>query len=151
LTPASDRRVELRLAGIIAAALLVRGLLFWLRGEYLDWDEAMYLLVARSFLEGGEPTLNGLPHTALGPFVPLASAAVSRILGLELLVVQRLLSALAGAFLILPVWYLLRDNAGQRVAWTAVPLLVAWPALIDVAPKRTCSFCSPRWRVEKPP
>ncbi len=135
MTPASDRRVELRLAGIIAAALLVRGLLFWLRGEYLDWDEAMYLLVARSFLEGGEPTLNGLPHTALGPFVPLASAAVSRILGLELLVVQRLLSALAGAFLILPVWYLLRDNAGQRVAWTAVPLLVAWPALIDVAPK----------------
>jgi len=58
LTPASDRRVELRLAWIIAAALLVRGLLFWLRGEYLDWDEAMYLLVARSFLEGGEPTLN---------------------------------------------------------------------------------------------
>jgi hypothetical protein len=124
-----------RLAGVVAAALVVRCLFFWLRGEHLDWDEAMYLLIARSFLEGGGPHLNGLPHTALGPFVPLASAAVARLSGLELLVAQRAISALAGAFLIVPVWYLLRVNAGDRVAWTAVPLLVAWPALIDVAPK----------------
>jgi hypothetical protein len=135
LKPASDRRVAVRLAGAVAAALAVRCLFFWLRGEYLDWDEAMYLLIARSFLEGGGPHLNGLPHTALGPFVPLASAAMVRLSGLELLVAQRAISALAGAFLIVPVWYLLRGNAGDRVAWTAVPLLVAWPALIDVAPK----------------
>jgi hypothetical protein len=124
-----------RLAVVVAAALLVRCLFFWLRGEYLDWDEAMYLLIARSFLEGGGPQLNGLPHMALGPFVPLASAAVTRFSGLELLVAQRAISALAGATLIVPVWYLLRRSAGDRVAWTAVPLLVAWPTLIDVAPK----------------
>ncbi len=125
----------MRLAGLVVAALAVRCLFFWLRGAYLDWDEAMYLLIARSFLEGGGPELNGLPHTALGPFVPLASAAVSRFSGLELLSAQRMISALAGAFLIVPVWYLLRKSAGARVAWTAIPLLVAWPALIDVAPK----------------
>jgi hypothetical protein len=124
-----------RLAFVVAAALVVRGLFFWLRGEYLDWDEAMYLLIARSFLEGGGPQLNGLPHTALGPFVPLASAAVARFSGLELLVAQRAISVLAGATLIIPVWYLLQRNAGDRVAWTATSLLVAWPALIDVAPK----------------
>lgn len=135
MKPASDRHVAVRLAFVVAAALLVRGLFFYLRGEYLDWDEAMYLLIARSFLEGGGPQLNGLPHTALGPFVPLASAAVARFSGLELLVAQRALSALAGAALIVPVWYLVRLNAGERVASTAVSLLVAWPALIDVAPK----------------
>lgn len=135
MKPASDRRVALRLALVVAAALVVRGLFFWLRGEYLDWDEAMYLLLARNFLEAGAPYLNGLPHTALGPFVPLASAAVSSLSGLELLVAQRLVSALAGALLVVPVWYLLRRGAGPRVAWTAVPLLIAWPALIDVAPK----------------
>ncbi|UCF20385.1 MAG: hypothetical protein JSU87_02975 [Gemmatimonadota bacterium] len=135
MTPASDRHVALRLAFVVAAALLVRGLFVWLRGEYLDWDEAMYLLIARSFLEGGGPQLNGLPHTALGPFVPLASAAVARLTGLELLVAQRAISALAGAGLIVPVFHLLRHEASDRVAWTAVSLLVAWPALIDVAPK----------------
>ncbi|NIN70611.1 MAG: hypothetical protein GTO46_01500, partial [Gemmatimonadetes bacterium] len=135
MKPASDRRVALRLALVVAAALVTRGLFFWLRGEYLDWDEAMYLLIARSFLEGGGPQLSGLPHTALGPFVPLASAAVSSLTGLELLVAQRVISALAGAALIIPVWVLVRRNAGDRVAWTAVSLLVGWPALIDVAPK----------------
>jgi hypothetical protein len=135
LKPASDRHLAVRLAGAVAAALLARCFFFWLRGEYLDWDEAMYLLIARSLLEGGGPQLNGLDHTALGPFVPLLSAAVARLSGFELLVAQRVISVLAGAFLIVPVWYLLRRNAGDRVAWTAVPLLVAWPALIDVAPK----------------
>lgn len=125
----------MRLAVLVAAALVVRCLFFWLRGEYLDWDEAMYLLIARSFLEGGGPQLNGLPHTALGPFVPLASAGLARFSGLELLVAQRVISALTGAFLIVPVWYLLRGSADKRVAWAALPLLVAWPALIDVAPK----------------
>jgi hypothetical protein len=135
LKPASDRRVAVRLAGAVAAALVARCFFFWLRGEYLDWDEAMYLLIARSFLEGGGPILNGLPHMALGPFVPLASAALASLTGLELLVAQRVISVLAGALLIVPVWYLLRANAGDRVAWTAVPLLIAWPALIDVTPK----------------
>jgi hypothetical protein len=135
LKPASDRHVAVRLAGAVAAALVARCFFFWLRGEYLDWDEAMYLLIARSLLEGGGPQLNGLDHTALGPFVPLLSAALGRLSGLEILVSQRVISVLAGAFLVVPVWYLLRRNAGDRVAWTAVPLLVAWPALIDVAPK----------------
>lgn len=125
----------MRLAGAVAAALVARCFFFWLRGEYLDWDEAMYLLIARSMLEGGGPQLNGLDHTALGPFVPLLSAALAQLSGLEILVAQRVISVLAGGFLIVPVWYLLRRNAGDRVAWTAVPLLVAWPALIDVAPK----------------
>ncbi|UCC73377.1 MAG: hypothetical protein JSV86_02080 [Gemmatimonadota bacterium] len=132
---ASNQRVALGLAAAVAAALVVRGLLFSLRGEYLDWDEAMYLLLARSIVEGGGPTLNGLPHTALGPFVPLASAALARLFGLEVLVAQRVVTILSGALVIVPIWYLLRQKASERVSWTAIALLVAWPALIDVTPR----------------
>jgi 4-amino-4-deoxy-L-arabinose transferase-like glycosyltransferase len=123
------------LAGAVLAALAVRATLLWLRGDYLDYDEAMYLLLARSLLENGAPLLNGLPHTALGPLVPAATAGLASLLGLELLTAQRILSALAGALLLVPVWSLLRSSAGPRVARLAVTLLVAWPALIDVAPK----------------
>ncbi|MGD8699609.1 MAG: hypothetical protein PVJ43_09985 [Gemmatimonadales bacterium] len=123
------------LAGAVLAALAVRTVLFWLRGDYLDYDEAMYLLLARSLLENGAPLLNGLPHTALGPLVPALTAGLAKSLGLELLTAQRMLSALAGALLLVPVWSLLRPSAGPRVARLAVTLLVVWPALIDVAPK----------------
>lgn len=128
-------RTTARLLAVLAAALVLRGTLLWLRGSYLDWDEAMYLLLARSLLEGQGPMLNGLPHTALGPFVPAVTATISRLSGLELLAAQRLASAVLGALTLIPVWYLLRTCAGQRIAWTAVALLVAWPALVDVAPK----------------
>ncbi|UCF18869.1 MAG: hypothetical protein JSU87_13185 [Gemmatimonadota bacterium] len=135
--PTEDlKRALPRLAVLVVAALLVRGLFFWLRGDYLDWDEAMYLLIARSYLEGAGPSLNGLPHTALGPLLPAATAALSLIGGLSLLAAQRALSVLSGALLIIPVWYLLRrSSAGADVAWTATSLLVAWPALVDVSPK----------------
>lgn len=123
------------LAGAVLAALAVRAALLWLRGDYLDYDEAMYLLLARSLLENGAPLLNGLPHTALGPLVPAITAGLAKSLGLELLTAQRMLSAVAGALLLVPLWSLLRPCAGPRVARLAVTLLVAWPALVDVAPK----------------
>lgn len=123
------------LAGAVLAALVVRGTLLWLRGDYLDYDEAMYLLLARSLLEDGSFLLNGLPHTALGPLVPALTAALASLPGLDLLIAQRLLSTLSGALLLVPAWSLLRPVAGPRVARLAVTLLVVWPALIDVAPK----------------
>ena len=131
----SSARTALLLAAAVAAALIVRGTLLWLRGNYLDYDEGMYLLLARSIGQGEGLTLNGLPHLALGPFVPAATAAIAGLFGLSLLVAQRLLSALAGALLLIPVWHLLRRTAGSRIAWIAVSLLAVWPTLVDVAPK----------------
>ncbi len=119
----------------IAAALIVRGALLWLRGPYLDYDEAMYLLLARSFSAGEGMVLNGLPHTALGPLVPMLTAVLGALVGENLLLAQRIVSALAGSLLLVPVWYLVRHSVGERIAEIAVTLLVAWPALIDVAPK----------------
>lgn len=135
-------RARLRpLLVLVLAALVVRAFLFALRGDYLDWDEALYLLIARNVLEGHGIALNGFPHIALGPLIPLGTAAVTALSGLELLAAQRLLAIASGALLVLPVWYLLRIYAGARVALIGGLLLVGWPALIDVAPK-----LGPMWR-----
>jgi hypothetical protein len=131
--PVRDAVVRLALAVVVAFAL--RAVLLWLRGDFLDYDEAMYLLLARNLGDGAGFTLNGLPHSALGPLVPAATAGLARLFGLELLTGQRTLAALSGALLIVPVWYLLRRQGDGRVAWIAVALVAVWPALIDVAPR----------------
>ncbi len=135
LRVSQGRETVLRLALAVVVGFAVRGLLLWLRGDFLDYDEAMYLLLARSLSEGDGFTLNGMPHSALGPFVPAATATFAGLLGLDLLVAQRLLAALSGALVLVPIWYLLRAHEDERVAWIAVILLLAWPALIDVAPR----------------
>jgi hypothetical protein len=132
---ALDRATVLRLALVVALAFALRAVLLGLRGDFLDYDESMYLLIARSMLDGNGVTLNGLPHTALGSFVPAATAAVARLTGFALLTSQRLVAALCGALALIPVWYLLRLYARDQVVWIAVSLLAVWPALIDVAPK----------------
>ncbi len=135
----SDNLKELLL--LVALAAAVRAIFFELRGDYLDWDEALYLLIARNINEGAGLTLNGHPHTALGPFVPYATALVSRVTGHELMAAHRLLVIAAGALLIPPFHYLARLHAGKKVATLASILLIGWPALIDVAPK-----LGPMWR-----
>lgn len=129
------RRAALWLAGLVLAAIGVRAILYALRGEYLDWDEAMYLLLARNIVQGDGIFLNDFPHTALAPLVPFATAALSRLTGGDLLIAQRILSTLSGGLLLVPVFYLLRRHFDRRSTWIAVSLLVAWPALVDVAPK----------------
>lgn len=123
------------------AAFLVRGLFLALRGDYLWWDEAMYLLLARNVAGGDGLLLNGLPHTALGPGLPLLTALFARVPGLSPLSAQRTLNAVAGACLLLPVWYLVRSHTNRHTARLSCLLLIAWPALIDFAPKG-----GPMWR-----
>lgn len=135
------RHTWLGLTLIVLAALAIRSVLYWLRGDYLDYDESMYLLMARNLLRGEGLALNGFPHSALGPFVPVASAALSAALGVEILTAQRAISALSGALLIVPVWYLIRKQSGNRIALMAAILLVSWPALVDVTPRLL-----PLWR-----
>ncbi len=126
---------------LVLGALLVRGSVYALRGDYLGWDEALYLLMAQNILDGSGVTLNGLPHVALSPFVAVLTALVSRVSGLELLTAHRSLMTLAGASFLIPVWYLMRLHAGEHVARIGALLLVGWPALIDVVPKQ-----GPMWR-----
>lgn len=126
---------------LIAGAIVVRAIVFALRGDHLDWDEALYLLIARNIADGAGITLNGYPHTALGPFVPLATAALAALPGIDLHVAHRVLVVVLGGLLLAPVYYLIRLSAGRRLALLAALLLVGWPALVDVAPK-----LGPMWR-----
>lgn len=126
---------------LTVGATLVRGVFFFLRSYYLDWDEALYILMARSLLDGAGIMLNGYPHVALGPFVPLSTAFASLISGLDPFAAHHVLMALAGGLLVIPVYYLLYLASGERVADIGSILIVGWPALIDVAPK-----LGPMWR-----
>jgi hypothetical protein len=129
------------LAVLVAVAFVVRYGLFALRGDYLDWDEALYLLMSRSLLAGDGLSVNGLPHIALGPLVPFLTAGLSKLGGVSPLGAQRLLASLAGAALLVPVWYLFRVAADRRIARVGALLLVGWTALIDVGPR-----FGPMWR-----
>lgn len=123
------------LALLVIAAFLVRYSLFAFRGDYLDWDETLYLLMARNLLAGEGLSVNGLPHLSLGPLVPVLTAVASRVSGISPLTIHRLLAALAGALLVLPVWYLVRLVTEGRIARIAAALVVGWTVLIDVAPR----------------
>jgi len=121
------------LLAILAAALLVRLVLMVLRGDYIWYDEGYYLLLSRSLRAGQGFMLNGLPHVALSPLQPLVVAVLS-FTGLPDLWVSRLLAAVCGALLVLPVAVLAKRWFGQRGAVTAALFAAVFPALLTFLP-----------------
>jgi len=123
-----------RLAVVVVAALLARLVLLVLRGDYIVYDEGYYLLLARSLRAGHGFALNGLPHVALSPLQPVLVAAIS-LVGLPDLWVSRLLGAVCGALLPLPVAAIAR-RAGVSPGGTllAAALTAAAPALMSFVP-----------------
>ena len=121
------------LATILLAALALRLLLLLARGDYIVYDEGYYLLLARSLRAGQGFTLNGLPHVALSPLQPVLVALLSAT-GAPDLWVSRLLAAVCGSLLVLPVAALGRLAGGPRVALVAAVLTAASPALMSFVP-----------------
>mgnify|MGYP001439520472 CR=1 FL=1 len=121
------------LLAILAAALVVRLGLMILRGDYIWYDEGYYLLLARSVHAGHGFMLNGLPHVALSPLQPLVVAVLS-FTGLPDLWASRLLAAVCGALLVLPVAVLAERWFGQRGAVTAALFTAVFPALLTFLP-----------------
>jgi 4-amino-4-deoxy-L-arabinose transferase-like glycosyltransferase len=126
-------RTQRALVLAVAGALAVRLLLLVARGDYIVYDEGYYLLLARSLRAGHGFALNGLPHVALSPLQPtlvaLASAA-----GVPDLWASRVLAALCGALLVLPVAALARLAGGEKAAVPAAVLTAASPALMSFVP-----------------
>ncbi len=130
---------------ILRVALLALGLrllLVFVRGDYVVFDEGYYLLLARSLRAGHGFTLNGLPHVALSPLQPLLVAGVS-LLGVPDLWASRLLAALCGALLVVPVASLAFRWFGCRGAVIAALLTAVFPALITFLP----FFPGERWNL----
>jgi len=127
---------------VAGAALALRLVLLWVRGDYIVYDEGYYLLLARSLRAGQGFTLNGLPHVALSPLQPLVVAALS-FSGLPDLWASRLLAAICGALLVMPVAALARRWYGDRGAVTAAVFVALCPALLTFLP----FFPGERWNL----
>lgn len=95
-------------------------------------DSFTYLAMSRAMFDGsGAPPFREGVATYLPPLYPLAIALLSPVVG----TIERtavVVSALAGAATILPVWWLTRKLFGSTAAWIAIvlsatnPLLVHW-------------------------
>ncbi len=121
------------LALTVVAALALRLALMLLRGDYMVYDEAYYLLLARSLRQHHAFALNGLPHVSLSPLQPLV-VALGASAGLPDLWLSRGLAALCGALLVVPVASLARRLAGERAGVAAGLLTAASPALMTFLP-----------------
>jgi len=118
---------------VVLGALAVRAVLLAARGDYLVYDEGYYLLLSRSLAAGHGYTLNGLPHVALSPLQPVLVALLS-IVGVPDLLASRLLAAVCGSLLVVPVWSLARRAGGSRAAFAAALLTAVSPALMSFVP-----------------
>ena len=132
-TSALEASNRMTLWATVALALLIRLVLLFLRGDYLVFDEGYYLLLARSLRAGDGFALNGLPHVALSPLQPLVVAGLS-LTGLPDVWASRLLAALCGALLVVPLAALAERGIGERGARVWRLPYAEHPALLTILP-----------------
>ena len=118
---------------VVLAALALRLVLLVARGDYIVYDEGYYLLLARSLRAGHGFALNGLPHVALSPLQPVLVALASAA-GVPDLWASRLLAAVCGSLLVLPVAALGARAGGPRAGIVAAAFTAASPALMSFVP-----------------
>lgn len=97
------------------------------RQFFLDYDETYYMLLARNLFRGAGYTLNGLYNISFPPLLPLMIGLLSKVTGSEI-VALRLITALSGALVLLPVYLLARKIAGMKCAFYTLLLMCAQPA-----------------------
>ncbi len=115
----------------VLAAFAVRLVALALR-QVVFYDETYYYILGRNLFSGNGYTLNGLPNTAFPPLYPLLVGFASLFadgLGAS----TSLVSALAGALLPLPVYFLARLFYGRRVSLISAAFAAFWPALVFFA------------------
>jgi len=127
------RRRRLWLGVLIAFAFLLRLVLIRTRGDFLEFDEAYYLLIARSLSSGAGFAMNGLPQIAFPPLPALLLAAMDRLFG-SMVEPSRIASALFGALLVVPVHRVCRRWLGRRASWRGALLTAVSPALMTFVP-----------------
>lgn len=116
---------------LILGSFVLKLFLLYQRRFFLGYDESYYLLLARNLFAGRGYILNGLPHGAFPPVLPLLIGLGSFLVGSEI-VSHRLISAAAGALLALPVWGLGCRLGGRRTGIITALFVVTLPALNDM-------------------
>lgn len=118
---------------LLVFALALRMVLLSSRGDFLEFDETFYLLIARSLLEGGGYQMNGLPQVAFPPLPALVNAAVGLVVE-DPARAARLLSAVLSAALILPAAALARRVFGPSEGLLTAAFVAVMPSLMTFAP-----------------
>ncbi len=111
----------------------MRSALVSTRGDFLEFDETYYLLIARSLGAGEGFAMNGLPQIAFPPLPALVLVALDRLFG-SMVAPSRIVSALLGALLVLPVHGVARRWLGRRAALIAALFTATCPTLMTFVP-----------------
>jgi len=119
------------LAFSLALALVLRTWALHRRGV-IDFDECYYYILGRNLISTCRYTLNGLPHTAFPPLYP-ALVGVASLVTSSARAATSAVSALAGAVLVPPVYFLARDVFGRRAAAFAAFAAAVLPVLFFFA------------------
>ncbi len=123
---------EKRVLFYLTAALLLR-LVSLLTFGFIDSgggsDTVTYLSLARNLFSGLGYTEFGLPHTVHHPFYPVLIGLFWKATG-NLLFAGQLVSTLAGAFLVVPVYFLAKFLFGRRTAFYSGLLAALFPVLV---------------------
>lgn len=117
-----ERREWVFLAAVFIAALMVR-LYFLPFYRVISADGVGYVTAARSLLRGDPATL-----TVYGVVYPSLTALVS-LIGLNTETAGRLVSAVMGSMLVVPLYLLARDLFDRKVGAIACILVIACPPL----------------------
>ena len=123
-TPRFDWAV---LAAVAAVSLALRAWALYIRAT-LDYDETYYYILARNLFTGKGYSLNGLPHTAFPPLYPVFVGLTSLFTS-NVRLATSAISAIAGALLPVPVYFLAREIYDRRTALIAAASSAVWPAL----------------------
>ncbi len=117
---------------LVAAALLLR-LISLITFGFIDSgggsDTVTYLSLARNLFSGLGYTECGLPHTVHHPFYPVLIGVFWKATG-DLLFAGQLVSTLAGAFLVVPVYFRGKFLFGKRTAFYSGLLTALFPVLV---------------------
>jgi len=126
-SPSNRTGAVLFLACSFLLAFAVRAWALQARGV-ADFDETYYYILGRNLISGGGYRLNGLPHTAFPPLYPLM-VGIASIFVRGIHAAASSVSAVMGALVVVPVWFLARDIHGRRAALFAALAAAVWPAL----------------------
>jgi len=117
-------RHKIHLFGLIAAALLLR--LFLLRYRFaVSWDEPHYLQLAASFAAG---KWEAFFHPYWSPGLPLWMGLMNLLVS-DVELAGRLTTIVFGSLIVVPIYFLARELAGEQVAFWAGIFAALHPSL----------------------
>ncbi|MFX0133341.1 MAG: ArnT family glycosyltransferase [Candidatus Hodarchaeota archaeon] len=117
---------------VVLFAILIRLILMHFRANFLEYDEAYYIILAKNLSIGKGYILNGLPHVNNFPLFPIMIGLFSFVIS-DLIWSSRIITAIAGGTVLIPIYYLIKGISQKKVAITVILFMSVMPCLISFA------------------